>query len=353
MEKAISGRVLNVVPNSTSAQHASDERARVLAMSRAYVLSRAIHVAAELGVANHVGDVPVSVSELARLTGSHAPNLERLMRCLAGHGVFVECAPGRFTANGMSNVLRDDAPNSLRPGLRMVNAAWWAAVGALGHSVTTGDTAFAHLNGDPFFAWLKNNPTDQLRFDAGMASNSRASDEAIARAYDFSSAELVVDVGGGRGGLVHAIIEHHLNVKALLFDQPQVVQHSILPREGALARRCSSFAGDFLQAVPTGAEIYVIKGVLHDFDDARCITILNNCRHAMSSSGKVLIVERLIATDNSAHEAKTIDLLMMALLGGRERTIAEWEQLIRSAELRLVRQITTECEFTIVEACPV
>jgi len=349
----ITGEVPNPMPDLTNAQDASDDRARVLAMSRAYVLSRAIHVVAELGVANHVGDAPVSVSELARLTGSHSPHLERLMRCLAGHGIFVERAPGRFAATSLSNVLRDDAPSSLRSGLRMVNAAWWAAVGALGHSVMTGETAFAPLYGDPFFAWLKKNPDDQIRFDAGMASNSRTSDEAIARAYDFSSAELVVDVGGGRGGLVHAIVEQHRNVKALLFDQPQVVQHSILPKEGALARRCSSFAGDFLQTVPSGAQIYVIKGVLHDFDDDRCVTILHNCRRAMSPSGRILIVERLIAPDNRAHEAKTIDLLMMALLGGRERTIAEWEQLIRSAELRLVRQITTESEFTIAEACPV
>ena len=327
-----------------------DDRARLLAMSRAYVLSRAIHVAAELGVANAVGEAAVSVTELARLTGSQPRHLERLMRCLAGHGIFVEPSPGQFAATRLSNLLRDDAPSSLRPGLRMVNAAWWAAVGALGHSVTTGETAFTHMHDDPFFAWLKKNPDDQIRFDAGMANNSRTSDEAIARAYDFSGAELVVDVGGGRGGLARAIVERHPNVNVLLFDQPQVVKNAILPKEGLLASRCSTLAGDFFETVPVGAQVYLIKGVLHDFDDERSAAILRNCRRAMSKDSRILIVERFIAPDNRPHEAKTIDLLMMALLGGRERTNVEWEQLLRSADLRLLRRIPTESEFTIAEA---
>jgi cyclopropane fatty-acyl-phospholipid synthase-like methyltransferase len=223
-------------------------------------------------------------------------------------------------------------------------------VGALGHSVTTGETAFAHLHEDAFFAWLKKNPGAQRRFDEGMASNSRTSDQAIARAYDFSGAELVVDVGGGQGGLVRAIVEQHTAVKALLFDQAQVVRNAILPTDGVLARRCTSLAGNFFETVPVGAQIYVIKGVLHDFDDERCVAILQNCHRAMSPGGKILIVERFIAADNRPHEAKTIDLLMMALLGGRERTNAEWEQLLRSADLRLVQRIRTESEFTIAEA---
>jgi hypothetical protein len=220
----------------------------------------------------------------------------------------------------------------------------------LGHSVTTGETAFAHLHGDAFFAWLKKNPDDQIRFDAGMANNSRTSDEAIARAYDFAGAELVVDIGGGRGGLVRAILEQHPNVKGLLFDQPQVVQRSVLPTEGVLASRCTSFAGDFFHTVPSGAQVYVIKGVLHDFDDEQCVAILRNCRRAMSSGAKLLIVERFIAPDNRPHDAKMIDLLMMVLLGGRERAIPEWEQLLRSADLRLQRHIPTASEFTIAEA---
>jgi hypothetical protein len=325
-------------------------RAQVLEMSRAYVLSRAIHVVAELGVANHVGATAVPVSELARLTASHPAHLERLLRFLAGHQIFSEAARGEFIATRLSDVLRDDTPNSLRPGLCMVNAAWWSAVGDLGHSITTGEPAFALRHEHPFFSYLKQHPEDQSRFDAGMASNSRSSDEAIARAYDFSRVALVLDVGGGRGGLIRAVVERHPDVKGVLFEQPQVVERSILPTEGALASRCSGVGGDFFQGIPPGADVYLIKGVLHDFDDERCAAILEKCREAMAPRSKLLIVERLISPDNRRHEAKTIDLLMMTLLGGRERAVAEWEGLLRKADLELLRQIPTDSEFTICEA---
>lgn len=325
-------------------------RAQVLEMSRAYVLSRAIHVVAELGVANHVGAAAVPVSELARLTAAHPAHLERLLRFLAGYRIFAEADRGEFVATPLSDVLRDDAPNSLRPGSCMVNAAWWSAVGDLGHSITTGEPAFALRHEQPFFSYLKQHPEDQRRFDAGMASNSRSGDEAIARAYDFSRAALVLDVGGGRGGLIRAVVERHPGVKGVLFEQPQVLERAILPSEGALAGRCSAVGGDFFEGVPPGADIYLIKGVLHDFNDDRCAVILDRCREAMAPGSKLLIVERLISPDNQRHEAKTIDILMMALLGGRERSIADWQGLLRAAGLQLLRQIPTDSEFTICEA---
>jgi hypothetical protein len=235
----------------------------------------------------------------------------------------------------------------------MVDDAWWAAVGALGHSVATGEVAFQHLHHDAFFSHLEKRPEDHARFDAGMASNSRTSDRAIASAWDFSKARLVIDVGGGRGGLVRAIVEEHPGVRGILFDRPQVVQRSVLPTEGPLADRCSSVAGDFFEGVPPGADVYTIKGVLHDFDDQRCVEILRSCRRAMSSSSRLLIVERVVAPDDRAHEAKTIDVLMMVLLGGRERTGSEWEGLVRAAGLELARHVPTESEFTIAEAHPV
>ncbi len=337
----------------TAGEHARTVREQVLEQSRAYVLSRAIHVAAELGVANHVGDTPVPVGELARLTASRPVFLERLLRFLAGHRIFAEVAPGEFVATPASDVFRDDAPSSLRPGLRMVNAAWWAAVGGLGHTVTTGETAFGSLHEEVFFSYLKHHPEDQSRFDAGMASNSRSSDDAIARAYDFSRFPKVVDIGGGRGGLVRAIVERHPGVEGTLFDQPQVIERSVLPAEGPLTDRCVRLGGDFFQEVPPGADIYVIKGVLHDFDDEKALLILRNCRRAMSPRSGLLIVERLISPDNQAHQAKTIDLLMMALLGGRERSLPEWERLLGAADLALVQQHPTASEFTISECAPV
>ena len=328
-------------------------RERMIEMSRAYVLSRAIHVAAELGLANHVGETAVPADELARMTGSSAPHLERLLRFLAGHQIFSEATPGAFVATPLSALLRDGTANTLRPALRMVNAAWWAAVGDLGHAVRTGGTAFALRHEQAFFPYLKQNPEDQLRFDAGMANNSRNSDEAIARAYDFSRAALLIDVGGGLGGLVRAILERHPGVQGRVFDQAQVVDRVSAAADGALAGRFSCVAGDFFEGVPAGADLYLLKGVLHDFDDERCIAILNNCRRAMSSGSRLLIIERLISADNQSHQAKTIDLLMMALLGGRERSAPEWVSLLRAADFEFARQLSTTSEFTISEAVPV
>jgi C-methyltransferase len=315
-------------------------------MSRGYVLARAIHVAAELGLADHVGDVPVPARELARLTATHPGHVERLLRLLAAHGIFSERAPGEFVATELSRVMRDDAPESLRPGLRIVNSAWWAAVGDLGHAVRTGEPAFGARHGRPFFAYLKEHPDDQLRFDAGMASNSRAAERAIASAYDFSVASSIVDVGGGRGGLIRAILERYPNVRGTLFDQPQVVEHAVLPA----CERAAILAGDFFERVPGGADLYLIKGVLHDFDDDRCGVILANIRRAMQPRARLLIVERTISADDRPHQAKTIDLMMIALLGGRERAAGEWSGLLRGAGLELIRQIPTASEFTISEA---
>lgn len=337
-------------PRSTTDEpRAQSVREQVLEQSRAYVLSRAIHVAAELGVADHVSDTPVPVRELARLTATHPAYLERLLRFLAGHGIFAEVTPGEFIATPASDVFRDDAPSSLRPGLRMVNAAWWAAVGGIGHAVRTGEATFSSLHGETFFSYLKNHADDQRRFDAGMAANSRSSDDAIARAYDFSRAPVVLDIGGGRGGLIASIVEHHPSVKGILFDQPQVVERSILP----VGERYARIGGDFFEGVPASADLYVVKGVLHDFDDEKASIILKNCRHVMSPQSRLLIVERMISPDNTPHQAKTIDLLMMALLGGRERSIPEWEALLRSANLALVQRYPTTSEFTIFECAPV
>jgi hypothetical protein len=336
-----------------SGRHGSDDRAEVLAMSRGYVLSRAIHVAAELGVADHLGDDALPVAELARRTGAHAPHLERLLRFLAGHGIFDERQPGSFAGTARSRVLREDAPGSLRPGLRMVNTDWWRAVGDLGHAVRTGETGFARRHDEPFFAWLKDHAEDQARFDAGMASNSRNSDEAIAAALDLAGVQLFVDVGGGRGGLVRAVLQRHPGVRGLLFDQPQVIDRNVLAAEEALAGRWSTASGDFFQSVPGGAQAYLIKGVIHDFEDDPCVALLGACRRAMSAGSRLLVMERLTAPDNEPHEAKTIDLIMMSLLGGRERTMRELEGLLARAGLSLAREIPTASEFTIAEATPI
>jgi C-methyltransferase len=345
------GRYAVAVPGRSGEEPPkSSPRVALLELSRAYVVSRAIHVAAELGVADQVGSVPVPVEHLAERTGVDAARLTRLLRLLAAHRVFAEVEPGSFVATPMSDAMRDDAAQSLRPALRMVTPSWWMALGDLGQAVLTGEPSFRRVLGEEFFSYLRRHPDEQRRFDEGMAANSATSDRTIASAYDFASASTVVDLGGGRGGLLSAILELHPQIRGILFDQPNVVAKSQLALDPAIANRCEMVGGDLFMTVPSGADVYVIRGVLHDFDDGQCVGLLDVCRRAMGSAGRLLVVERSSIPDNRPHEAKTIDVLMMALLGGRERTRFDWERLLSSAQLRLRSEIPTESEFTIFEA---
>lgn len=318
-------------------------------MSRLYYLSRALHVAAELGIANELRDDDGAVDELARRSGTDAVALHRLLRFLSAYGVFEETAPGRFRNTVLSSVLRDDHPNSMRPALRRIDESWWSAAGALAHSIRTGQAAFPYVHGVPFFGYLKANPEAQKRFDEGMARASDASDAAIAAAFDFGRFRRIVDVGGGRGGLLVQILSRAPNAEGVLFEQPQVLEETTRLHEAGLTRRVQLVAGDFFQSVPAGGDCYVIKGVLHDFDDDRCVTILGNCRRAMTADGCVVIANQdLPSPIDGPHPNLTMDLHMITLLGGRERSAPEWAALFRRAGLRVSGSVPTDVGFTLV-----
>jgi C-methyltransferase len=322
-------------------------------MSRLYYLSRAIQVAAEVGIADHLGDDPVALDELAWATGTNAGALKRLLRFLSAYRVFEERSPDRFCNTTLSSVLRADHPNSVRANLRRMDASWWSAAAALEHSIRTGEAAFTHVHGVPFFQHLRANAEAQKRFDEGMAQSSHANDAAIAAAYDFRRFRRIVDVGGGRGGLLLEILLRAPDAAGVLFDQPQVVQHATKLQEAGLLGRVELVAGDFLQSVPGGGDCYVIKGVLHDFDDRQCIRILSNCRRAMSGRGCVVIANQdFPASIEGPHPNLTMDIHMMTMLGGRERSAVEWSELLRRSGLRLSDTIPTDVGFTLVEGKP-
>jgi SAM-dependent methyltransferase len=250
-------------------------------------------------------------------------------------------------------VLRDDHPQSVRASLRRVRDFWWSAVGELEHTVRTGESAFAHVHGVPFFRYLRQNPDIQRRFDAGMARVSDADDAAIAASYDFARFRRIVDVGGGRGGLLAQILIRAPDAKGVLFDQPQVIAAATRPDEAGVQDRIEKITGNFFDAVPDGADCYVIKGVLHDFDDAQCIRILSNCRAAMRSGGRVLIANQdPPASGAGPHPNLTMDLQMMILLSGRERVGAEWAEIFRQAGLRVGDTIEMRAGFTLIEGIP-
>lgn len=322
-------------------------------MSRLYYLSRAIHVAAELGIADQLAEEPVTVTSLAEITGTNGAALRRLLRFLSAYRVFEERSPDSFCNTDLSSVLRDDHPHSVRANLRRIRTFWWSAIGELEHSIRTGESAFSHVHGVPFFQYLKSNEDIQKRFDEAMARISDTDDAAIASAYDFARFERIVDVGGGRGGLLVQILERAPDAVGVLFEQPQVVEVATRLDEADLLHRSEKIGGDFFEMVPDGADCYVIKGVLHDFDDDQCVAILSNCRKALSDGGCVLIANQdLPASIDGPHPNLTMDVQMMALLHGRERSAHEWSNLFQQSGLKLGDAIQTDVGFTLVEGTP-
>ena len=321
----------------------------------AYRFSHAIHAAAALGIADLLADGPKRVAELAQATSTHAPSLYRLLRALASVGVFVETEPENFALTPRAEILRSDRNGSLRD-LVLVMAGGSEierASAALLHTVRTGEPAFDHVFRLPFFDYLAQNPEAGERFNAGEGSASRAAADAILSAYDFSGVAHLVDVGGGRGGLLVAILTAYPQMRGTLFDQPHVVVEA-LPHlhTGGVTERCEVVGGDFFAAVPDGADAYLLRYIVHDWDDARAAEILRNCRRAMPPHGRLLLVDFVIPPGNGLDWGKWLDLTILTLLSGRERTAAEFAALCRAAGLELTRIIPTAAQLSIIEARP-
>lgn len=323
-------------------------------MSRLYFLSRAIHVAAELGVADKLGDDTVAVATLAKATRTHAANLRRLLRFLSAYRIFEEASPGMFRNTELSSVLRDDHPQSVRAYLLLLTGAfWWSAIGELEHSVRTGEAAFKHVHGVPFFQYLRNNAEIQRRFDHAMARIADANDAAIAASYDFGRFKQIVDIGGGRGGLLVQILQRAPNATGILFDQPQVLDRATQLDEVGLLNRSKKVAGDFFDSVPNNADCYVIKNVLHDFNDEQCLRILSNCRRAGAAGCRLVIANQdLPLRLDTPHPNLTMDIQMMTILAGRERSTPEWSELFQLSGWKLGSQVETGVGFALIEGQP-
>ena len=320
-------------------------------MSRLFFLARAIHVVAEFDIADHIGDGVTSITNLSKCTGTDASSLNRLLRFLSSYAIFLEVEPGEFRNTDLSNVMRQDHSDSIRPLLRRFGEEFWASVGQMEHSIITGNPTFERVVGMSRFEYMKNNPDLQKRFDEGMAKMSETEDSAIAGAYDFQHFRQIVDVGGGRGGLLAQILTRTPNARGVLFDQPQVLAQSILLNESSLSERCELIGGDFFQFVPSGGDCYIMKDVLHDFNDDQCVTILSNCRNAVSPGGRIIIAGRDLPTSLSEpHLNLIMDVHMMTLHGGRERTLPEWISVIHRAGLQYSKSYHTDVNFTLVEA---
>jgi hypothetical protein len=314
-------------------------------------VSRAIYIAAKLGIADLLKSGPQSSEELAQATGMHAPSLYRVLRALASVGVFAEDDRGRFALTPLAAALRTDVPGSLRAFALTELGEHYPAWGEVLHSVKTGEIAFDHLFGMNIWQYHTQHPEVAQVFDAAMANLTEAVTAAILASYDFSSTGTLVDVGGGNGGLMAAILKAHPQVKGILFDAPHVVAGARrrLETEG-LTERCEISAGDFCASVPSGGDAYVLKEIIGDWDEERSVGILRNCHRAMTTQGKLLVIESVILPGAEHARGKFIDLLMLVMTGGRGRTEAEHRTLLAAAGFRLTRLIPTQSEISIIEA---
>ncbi len=305
-----------------------------------YTCSQAVRVAAKLGLADLLHEVPRSAADLALEIGAHEPSLHRLLRALTTIGVFTEDPQGRFATAPAGELLRADHPQSARDFAIMMGEPFvWGPWGALDEAIMSGTPTFDHVFGEPFFDYLARHPRDAAIFNAAMTNLSDRDLPAILASYDFSACRRIVDVGGGRGALLRGILERYPDATGVLCDLPTVVADARGLRESAVATRCELVAMDMFQAVPAGGDIYLLKLILHDWSDAEAIRILRNCRRAIADGGKVLVLESVLRPSNEPDMARWADLTMLVLVSGRERTAEEFRQLFAAAGFRLTRII--------------
>jgi O-methyltransferase domain/Dimerisation domain len=325
-------------------------------LSTGFWVAKAVAVAAELGIADHLKDGPKTVDELAQAVGAHRGALYRLLRGIASVGVFAEEGQGRFSLTPIAALLLTDVPQSWRAAAIMNGKPWmWQPWGDLFYSVKTGNPAFDHIFGMEFDAYLTQHRDAADVFQAFMNVATTEEAMAVAPVYDFSGLRTVVDVGGGCGALLAAILQANPHLRGILFEAPDVMAMagSALEDQG-VADRCDLVAGDFFETLPTGGDVYVLKWILVSWDDERAVAILHNCRRAMPASGKLLVVERIIPPGNEPFYGKLADLNLLVLYRGHHRTEAEYRTLFARAGFELSRIIPTHSptEFSVIEGIP-
>lgn len=321
---------------------------------RAYRQSRCVGVAVELGLAERLAAGPRTAADLAAEAGAYAPSLRRLLRALEAMGVVAEDGSGRYSITPLGEEMRQDR---LGPSAQFFNSeSHWQAWLRLDHSIRTGERAFDFVYGVRNWDYYEEHPADAAIFDAAMSSITGPVSMAVAAACDFSRFQLVADIGGGDGTLLIEILRRYPSVRGMLFDRPTVVERGRkrLAASGVL-HRCDVVAGSFLESVPAGASVYLMKSIIHDWEQPAVGTILEHCRAAVGDSGApLLLVERVLPEKIGPEALDDLlgDLDMLAIPGGQERTATEYSDLLQQAGFKLQRIIPTPTPFRILESVP-
>ena len=320
--------------------------------------SQALYVAAELGIADLLADGPRTCAELATAAGVHPPSLRRLLRALTTIGVCNEDEHDVFGITPLGAQLATDRRLSLRSWTRWWGTSLWQAWGSLLYSVRTGRSARKMLTDMDGFEHLANDPEAAAVFNGALVEVTRLVTDAVLECCDFTGVRRVVDIGGGHGELLAAILTACPTVSGVLFDLPHAVESARRRfAEAGLLARCELFAGDFFEYVPAGADVYVVKSVIHDWDDEKCLVLLGNCRKAMGRGGRLLMVEQVLPDrmEQAAMHQSLVrsDLTMLVAHGAGERTEGELLALLESAGLRATRLLRTRSTFSVIEAAAV
>ena len=338
-------------PQARQVEPASPDT-QVIQMGTAYWASSFVYAAAKLGRADHLASGAKTAAELAEPMGVHERSLHRFMRSLACIGILAEQGNGRFTLTALGETLKTSATSATRATVLTMGNPWFAqSLWNLEYSVRTGKTAFEKLNGLPVFDFLATRPEDASLFSETMVGVHGEEPAKVAEAYDFSVFKSVVDVGGATGNLLAAILARHTSVRGILFDLPHVVADApALLKDRKVFDRVKIESGSFFEGVPAGADAYFLSHIIHDWSEEQCLTILAHCRKAMTPGSKLLIVEMVLPEGDAPHPGKMLDMVMLAIPGGQERTAAEYDELLRKAGLRMTRIVPTESAVSVVEA---
>ena len=342
--------------SSATAVNSAPPEAVLTQMITGSLGSQAVYVAAKLGIADLLVEGPKSVHYLARKAEADAPSLYRVLRALASFGVFSERSDRVFELNPTAELLRSDSPCSLRDLAIFFGEDWhWTVWGQTLYSVRTGQAAWSRVHGQEVFPYFAANCEASRIFDRAMTSLSNLAIKAVVEAYDFAGIETLVDIAGGHGRLLTAILNANPDMSGILFDLPHVIRgarenETVQDLNKAPGSRLELTTGDFFAGVPASADAYIMKHIIHDWDDEQALMILKNIRNAIKPNGRVLLVEAVITPANEHDFGKLLDLEMLVSPGGKERTAAEYEELFAQAGLRLNRIVPTKSPYSVIEA---
>lgn len=331
---------------------ARDPSTKLMQMINGYQVSQALHVAATLGVADQLKDGPKPYDVMARTCGAHPASLYRLLRALAAVGVFHETNNKEFSLTTLGACLTSDAPASGRNYARWIGTpGQWKSWGNLLHCIKSGESASEHTHGKDAWVYRKQHPEEHAIFNDAMTGNSRSESQAVLEAYDFSRFSCVVDIGGGQGLLLKEILRAYPSTCGVLFDQPHVIASAEqLPSE--LAHRYQLVAGSFFEGIPQSGDAYLMKAILHDWDDGKSIEILRTCRQAMSSEALLIVIERVVGSPNESPDSKFSDLNMMVQYAALERTPQEFHDLLKGGGFEVAEVIPTRSPMSIIIGKP-